>query len=475
MSDVAGRVGPIVVLDDEPEAVAGMTFLLESNGFENILGIVDSREAVSFISRHRASLVLVDLRMPHVSGQEIIDRLAEENPDLPVIVVTGANDIDVVVDCMRRGAYDYLVKPVREERLVTSVKNALELSEIKCEYARFKQKVFESKLEHAEAYEKIIGRSGPMTAMLQYIDTVAASSRPVLVAGETGVGKELAAEALHGASGLRGELVKVNVAGLDDNVFSDTLFGHIKGAFTGAQTSRAGLIARAQGGTLFLDEIGDLDTRSQTKLLRLLQNREYFPLGADMPRESDARVVVATNRDLKELTKKKEFRQDLYFRLQTHHLRVPSLRERLEDLPALCEHFLDAAAQSLGKEKPTAPPELVSVLSNYHFPGNVRELESMVFEAVSLHRSHVMSILSFKEHIARNRSTLIPEAESTLEEGASPLSLYDRLPTLKQVQKMLIEEAVRRTEGNQTQAAEMLGITQSGLSKALKRISDEGV
>lgn len=214
-----------------------------------------------------------------------------------------------------------------------------------------------------------------MRRIFRYMEAVAASDQPVLVTGETGVGKEMVVRALHDASHRKGQFIAVNVAGLDDQAFSDTLFGHTRGAFTGADQAREGLVAKAAGGTLFLDEIGDLQLPSQIKLLRLLQEREYYPLGSDNGKKSDARIVVATNRDLKQMMEGNSFRSDLYYRLKTHRIQVPPLRDRLEDMPLLVNHFLDEAAAAIGKSRPVTPVELNGYLAAYSFPGNIRELK----------------------------------------------------------------------------------------------------
>ncbi|MDZ7767137.1 MAG: sigma 54-interacting transcriptional regulator [Melioribacteraceae bacterium] len=222
------------------------------------------------------------------------------------------------------------------------------------------------------------------------MEAIAKTNLPVLITGETGTGKELIANAIHKVSGRKGELVPVNVAGVDDNLFSDTLFGHKKGAFTGAEIERKGLIERAEDGTLFLDEIGDLNIESQVKLLRLLQEGQFYPLGSDIAKLSNARIIVATNRSIKSLQSSNTFREDLYYRLRSHHINIPPLRERKKDIPYLIDFFLIRAAKELGKTKPRPPKELYTLLSNYHFPGNIRELEGIIYDAVSLHKSGIL-------------------------------------------------------------------------------------
>jgi transcriptional regulator with PAS, ATPase and Fis domain len=311
-----------------------------------------------------------------------------------------------------------------------------------------------------------------MLLIFQYIESISQTSQPVLIRGETGVGKELIARTLHSLSGLPGNFVAVNAAGLDDNVFSDTLFGHVKGAYTGANRTRSGLIEQAAGGTLFLDEIGDLNHASQVKLLRLLQEGEYFPLGRDRPRKSDARIVAATNRNLTRLLETGEFRKDLNYRLRTHRIYIPPLRERLDDIPLLVEHFLEEAARILKKNSPTPPPELFTLLKNYIFPGNIRELQSMIIDAVSRHKSGILSLQAFRSHIERSQpdqTVATNPAPDTA--GQSPSIVFPGpvLPTIKQATELLVREAMQRANGNQSIAAGMLGISQQALSKRLMK------
>jgi DNA-binding NtrC family response regulator len=310
-----------------------------------------------------------------------------------------------------------------------------------------------------------------MLAMFQYVEVVAGSRHPILVTGETGVGKELIARAIHSLSGCKGDLVTVNVAGLEDAMFSDTLFGHRRGAYTGADQAREGLIAKAGGGTLFLDEIGDLKESSQVKLLRLLEGRRYYPLGSDVAKESDARIVCATHRNLQQAVAEGMFRRDLYYRLSAHHVQIPPLRERPEDLPLLVDHFLREAAEGEGKRKPTAPPELFVLLANYPFPGNVRELRMMVLDAVLQHKGGVLSMESFRRTIGVEQTPAVPTDGSGAPGagGDPPFLSAARLPTLKEAEEYLIAEALARARNNQGIAATLLGITRQALNKRLTR------
>jgi DNA-binding NtrC family response regulator len=373
---------------------------------------------------------------------------------------------------MREGAFDYLVKPVEESRLVSAVKRALEFRSLREQLGTLRSSLFTRRLQHPEAFAEIVTANRGMEAVFQYIEAIAESREPVLITGETGTGKELIARAIHRLSGLPGELVCINVAGLDDNLFADTLFGHVRGAFTGAERERDGAIARAAGGTLFLDEIGDLSKASQVKLLRLLQEQKYYPLGSDLQRLSEARIVAATNQALHRRMARGKFRQDLYFRLSSHPIDVPPLRRRRDDIPLLLQHFIDEAAESLGRPAPSPPEELVTLLGVHEFPGNVRELRAMVYNAMALHRGGpLLSLDSFRALIGQGRG----EGDESLGGDADdepPLTVSGRFPTLKQANDFLIDEAMRRAKNNQGIAAMLLGITRQSLNRRLRNRDD---
>ena len=461
---------PVMMVDDEAQAITSFEMTLRSANMNNFIRCHDSRDVMPLLSSQEIEVMLLDLRMPHISGEELLPMITADYPEIPVVVVTGSNDVDTAVKCMQHGAFDYILKPVEKSRLIGGVKRAVELRELQRENQLLKAHVLSDKLEKPEAFSEIITISTSMRSIFQYIEAIANSPRPVLITGETGVGKELIARAVHTLSDRAGDFVPVNAAGLDDHVFADTLFGHKKGAFTDAREARSGLIERAAGGTLFLDEIGDLSTASQVKLLRLLQEGEFFPLGSDVAKRSDARIVVATNQNLDELQTSGQFRKDLYYRLCDHQIHIPPLRNRREDLGVLVEHFLEKASHILDKKKPTPPVELVTLLSTYHFPGNIRELESMVFDAVSSHASGKLSMDAFKAHLSKVSVT--DTADSPPEKGAL-ISFSHQLPTLKQIEQLLIDEALKRANNNQSIAALSLGISRQALNKRLKKKTEQ--
>jgi transcriptional regulator with PAS, ATPase and Fis domain len=320
-------------------------------------------------------------------------------------------------------------------------------------------------------FEKIITKDKKLLSIFHYIESIAQTSQPVLITGETGVGKELIAKSIHPLSGRKGRFLTVNVAGLDDSVFSDTLFGHAKGAFTGADQVRHGLIEQTKGGTLFLDEIGDLSTMSQVKLLRLIQEGEYMPLGVDEIKKTDVRIVLSTNKDLWSLQRAGKFRKDLNFRIRTHHINIPPLRERMDDIPLLVNYFLDKTAYTLGKKTPKPPAELFKLLQGYSFPGNVRELQTMIFDAVSINDTKTLSLKFFKARIKEASINNKVEWNNDKNETSSIL-FPEKLPTIKQVTELLVEEAMRRANYNQSAAAKILGVSQQALSKRIKKQKD---
>ncbi len=468
-SPVTHHPSPIFLIDDEEQILFSASLLLRSSGIKDIVTIQDSREVMAMLKRQSVACMVIDLTMPHVSGSELLAKVNLEYPEIPVIVMTGVNEIETAVDCMRHGAFDYLVKPVDDERFISAVKRAVELYALKSEVSSLKRHLLEGKLEHEGAFASIVTQSRAMRAIFQYIEVIAPSPLPVLITGETGVGKELVARAIHDLSSRQGQFIAVNVAGLDENAFSDALFGHHKGAYTGADTARAGLIARASGGTLFLDEIGDLKENLQVKLLRLLQENTYYPLGLDVSLQSDARIVVATNCELKQLVLQNRFRKDLYFRLHAHHVEILSLRERKEDIGLLLLHFLKESARSLERKEPAIPDELIPLLSSYHFPGNIRELQSMVHDAVAQHVQGPLSLASFREIIRLGNLSSRQSFEKVEERGEYLFDIQGRLPTLQEADEYLISEAVKRADGNQGIAAAMLGITRQALNKRLIR------
>jgi DNA-binding NtrC family response regulator len=463
MSPLAGADNLLLLVDDDEAVLTGTAAVLRANGFGEVVSCADSRDVMPLIDTRPVAAVLLDIRMPNLDGEDLLRQIRERSPDVAVIVLTGAHDIETAVRCMREGAFDYIVKTGEPERIVASLRKALEFRHLKSNYESLREQLLGSELAHPEAFASIITRDPRVRSVFLFVESVARTGETILITGETGTGKDLMARAVHVSSERGGAFVAVNAAGLDETMFADTLFGHRRGAFTGADSTRAGLIQQAEGGTLFLDEIGDLTPSSQIKLLRLLEHHEYYPLGSDIPSRTSARFVLATNRPLREIVKSGSFRKDLYYRLRTYEMRIPPLRERKGDLPFLLDHFLDEACASFGRKRPAFPPALHALLQTYAFPGNVRELRSMVHYAVSRQTAHMLSLSPFREAMG------LGTARDDGDEPEKLLRFADRLPTVKQAVEQLIDEALDRAAGNQAIAAGLVGLTPQALSKRLQR------
>jgi two-component system, NtrC family, nitrogen regulation response regulator GlnG len=463
----------ILVVDDDPDVLKRMERFLRFEGFRDVICCDSPREVAGIVDANDISAMILDLLMPDMPGQEVLEETRERHPEIPVIVATAVNDLDSAIECMRHGAFDYVPKTAETGRLASSIRHALSIRELQRDYSALKDTLLAAKRPESPAFDGLVTADERMLSVMRYVETIAASPKPILIIGESGTGKELMAQAIHSLSGRTGPLVSLNIAGLDDTMFSDSLFGHRRGAFTGADTDRGGLIERAEGGTLFLDEIGDLSLMSQVKLLRLIEDKRYYPLGADLPKSSSAAIVTATNRDLRTASGTGSFRLDLFYRLQTHLVQLPPLRERPSDLPLLVAHFVRQAAERLGRSEPSVPDELGLLLETYDFPGNVRELESMVFDAMSGLKGSVLGLESFRRKIPRGSDTKAAPADRAASGGETgKFATWARLPTLKQASDALIEEAMRRAKGNQGIAADLLGISRTALNKRLKNARD---
>ena len=454
---------PVLLVDDEPTVLSSMEKILKSAHFDNLRTCSDPREVLPLLEQQEADAILLDIAMPHLTGDLLLKQIHQLYPHIPVIIVTASEDIDMAVACMKEGAFDYMIKAVEPNRLISGVQRAVEIRRLARRYNSLRERLLAEKLDHPEYFRSIVTRNPRVQSIFRFIESIAPTSETVLITGETGTGKELFAESIHAASGRNGTMVKVNSAGLDDNVFADTLFGHTRGAYTGADSERKGLVRQADAGTLFLDEIGDLSAASQIKLLRLIESREYYPLGSDLPRATNARFIIATHRVLPEMVNAGRFRRDLYYRLQTYEIHIPPLSERKDDLPLLFEHFHSRASEQLSKRQLAVPAELLTLLETYDFPGNVRELRSMIFNAVSRQKAKMLSLQPFREAMGYRGEQLGP--------GLSEPSFHfpEKLPTLKGLTEQLIREALERSGGNQAIAAGLLGITPQALSKRLKR------
>ena len=460
----------VVLVDDERSELEAYSFLLESMGVEKITTIEDSRCVMDTIESIPSPIVFLDLNMPKVSGLEVLQEIKAKRPQVPVIICTANSEIESAVECLKLGAHDYLVKPINLNSFGSALRTALEIDSLRNEVLLLKGISFAESASAHSAFDHIITRNGLMREIFSYIEAIAASGQPVLILGETGTGKELLARAVHHVSGLFGEFVAVDVSGLDDALFSDTLFGHEKGAYTGAGGVRSGLIERAQDGTIFLDEIGDLHEVSQMKLLRLLQEGIYYPLGSDTPKQCKARIVTATNKSLEMLSaRESNFRRDLYYRLSTHLIKVPPLRERKEDIAPLIEQLIAEAAINMNKTPPRISKYSLQLLENYDFPGNIRELKTYLCDAVARSSSELIGDRVIEERLSIHLSTNIVEKN----EGKSLESVFGKIPTLEALVEFAIDQAMDYTGCNQSQAARLLGISKQALNKRLKKRQQE--
>ncbi len=459
----------VLLVGDDSQTLEQNRNLFQEAGISPVHVLSDSRATLPFLEQHAVSLIVLNLT-PAIDKVDLLSRVCNGYPHIPVIVETATCNVEMAVNYMKSGAVDCIVRPFEPDRLLLAVENALNLNYVQQEASTLKEYLLSDRLEHAEAFSEIKTVSRKLRSIFQYTEIVACSPQAILITGETGVGKELFARAIHRVSKVRGQFISINVAGLDDAMFSDTLFGHKKGAFTGADQYRDGLVSKAGMGTLFLDEIGDLNELSQVKLLRLLQEGEYYPVGADLVKTSTARIVLATNVNLQERIKEGRFRRDLYYRLCTHQIHIPALRERREDIPLLLNSFIEDAARHFGRGVPVATPEIIQALAEYDFPGNVRELQARVSDAVARHEDGILSLDDFPGFSpAETKHSAVPSVAPT-DSTAGIYSLFGRLPTFREIEDYLIVEALKLSEGNYAVAASILGVTRQTISKRLKSI-----
>lgn len=458
----------ILLVDDEQDELEAYSLLLSSMGMENITTLSDSRKVLVTLEKMQSPVVFLDLNMPNRTGQEVLKELKLHKPQVPVIIVTADSDIETAVECLKLGAHDYLVKPINLKMFSSALRNALEIRLLREEVLSLKGISFNDSPVTHQAFRPIITRSPIMYGLFQYIESIATSGLPVLIIGETGAGKELIARAIHDISGREGEFVALDISGLDDTLLSDTLFGHTKGAYTGADSVRKGMIEKAAHGTVFLDEIGDLSEVSQVKLLRLLQEKIYYPLGSDQPKECHARIITATNKDLSKLAGRDgEFRMDLYYRLSTHLAKLPPLRERKEDIPLLVEHLVATSAAAMNKAVPVIGERALNLLTNHPFWGNVRELKAYISDAVARCNGGRIEEMHLSERLAGSVSV-----KKNVPSQANPLEdIFGYFPSLEELAKYAVDMALHATDNNQSQASQLLGISRQALNKRIKKRS----
>ncbi|HIE26916.1 TPA: sigma-54-dependent Fis family transcriptional regulator [Candidatus Poribacteria bacterium] len=436
----------ILIVDDEANIRRVLLANLKAAGYETVAAS-SGYEALQKISEEKFDLVLLDKNMLGMGGIETLKQIKAKDADIIVIIMTAYQSVESAIAAMKEGAYDYITKPFDMDALKNSVKNALERKQLVEENRALKAQLGQ------QTKTNLIAKSRAMLQILELIERVADSMSNVLIYGETGTGKEVIARAIHDKSIRRDRpFVKVNCATLPENLLESELFGHVKGAFTDAIKDRVGRLEIAEGGTLFFDEIGELSRATQVKLLRLAQERKYEQLGSSETKKADVRIISATNKDLQKAIADGEFREDLYYRLNVISIKVPPLRERKEEIPALTYHFLERHAETKEKSFAQISPEALQLLMDYSWPGNVRELENVIERAIAIGQGDAL----LPQHLPKELRQELPSEFPKV--GA----------TIKEMEKQLILRTLEQTSGNQTKAAQILGITRQTLINKLK-------
>jgi len=439
----------LLVIDDEKNIREGLAEFLSGDGYD-VVCAENGEEGWKLFSNGDIDLVITDLKMPGLGGEELMRRILSHAPGFPVIILTGHGTIEQAVAAMRDGAWDFLSKPVDLDHLSLKVKRALDNREL-----FFKHRMIEEELERKKQFSTIIGNSRNMQEIFNTMNKAAPTKASILITGESGVGKELVTNALHELSPRKDmPLVKVHCAALSASLLESELFGHEKGAFTGAVSRRKGRFELASGGTLFLDEIGEIDQNIQIKLLRVLQEKKFERVGGEQTVEVDVRIIAATNKDLKAEIEKGNFREDLYFRLNVVEIHVPPLRERKDDIPLLITSFIKEFAQENGKKIEGINEKARSRLYAYEWPGNIRELRNCMESAVVMCQSNVITV-----------DDLPPVLRNTPDEG------WIRIrhgASMEECEKIIIQETLSHCNGNKSKAADILGIGRKTLLRKLE-------
>ena len=479
----------VLIVDDDPVQRRLLEAAITRSGM-SVVTAPGGQPALDLINGPRGDqivLMLLDLVMPDMDGLQVLGKLRVSHPDLPVIVLTAKGGIDSAVEAMRAGANDFLVKPASPERITVSIRNQLKIGTLAHEVTRLKKKS-----DNRLSFEDLVARSAAMRQVFRLGERAAQSNIPILIEGESGVGKELIARAIQGSSDRSGRpFVTVNCGAIPENLIESILFGHEKGSFTGATDKHLGKFQEADGGTLFLDEIGELRLDMQVKLLRALQEGEVDPVGSKRPVKVDVRIVSATNRDLAELTREGQFREDLYYRLNVFPIVIPPLRDRHEDIPALARHFIERFAAEEHKAVAGLSPEAADLLERFEWPGNVRQLENTIFRAVVLCDSTLLDVCDFPQIAAamgveaRARRTFA-DAPGHANHLARPASHQSTSPymfsavdanghmrRLEEIESEMIRLAISRYDGHMSEIARRLGIGRSTLYRKLKELGLE--
>ena len=449
----------ILILDDDHAVLHCFETLLAQTGRYEVQVLDDSTRAIDTIAAGRFDLLLLDMDMPMVTGMEVLRWARAHHPGMAVVVITGVGDVELAVESMKLGAFDYLCKPVASERLVACLDRALEGSRRREELHQLQEQGGRQGPRFREAFKDFVTQDKALMRTLGEVERIALSNNTVLIWGESGTGKELVARAIHELGTRAGKpFIAVNSAAFASSLFESQFFGHERGAFTGADAARPGVFEEADGGTLFLDEIGDVDPSVQSKLLRVLQSGEYFRVGSTRKREADVRIIAATNKDLEREIEAGRFRRDLYYRISISTIYVPPLRERKGDVELLAYYFLDRYCRENAKTIHRITEPVMEVLEAYDFPGNLRELENVIASAVVLETGGALSISSLPAHL---------RAAATKAEARVPREVRR---TLADLEEEHIRAVMSYTQGNRSAAARILGISRVGLLSKLKRL-----
>jgi len=445
---------PILVVDDDPGLLLSIRSVLVSAGFPDPGLVSDGRKVMGVLKERCFQLLLLDLLMPHVTGMELIEQVKRHYPDTECVIITALDEVDSAVQAMRFGAFDYLVKPVEPERLIITVKNALERNNLRLNLSLYQGMPTRAVLKNPEVFREMVAVDETMTRVFHQVETCAPTDYSLLVTGETGVGKDMVARIVHRLSRRSdGPFVAVNMASFSRTLFEDELFGHARGAFTGALSERKGFFEEAHGGSLFLDEITELERDLQGKLLRVIEEKELYRLGSTRARDADVRIIGSTNRDIFEEVREERFRRDLLHRLNICHIHIPALRERKKDILPLARHFLKRHAEKNKKEIFSIAPEMERVLEKYPFPGNVRELENIIAASVIAEKGKSLTLSSVPREVVS-----IADSVHGMEE---PLPLFE-------LEKRHILRVLESAGGNRTRAARILGIGLRTLQRKLR-------
>jgi DNA-binding NtrC family response regulator len=456
----------ILIIDDERPILLTLEALLRRHAYQ-VDTAPTASQGLKLLKTKPPSLVLLDLQLPDAEGLQTLDNIKSDLPGMPVIILTAHDTLHNAIESIKRGAYHFISKPYAPEELLSLIEKALEKQSLLRETEKLRQKTeqLQKRLEIAETRLTPIFKSKPMQEIDELITAMAPSEANVLIVGESGVGKEVIANVIHARSRRAGKpMVKLNCAAFPQTMIEGELFGYVKGAFTGAMNDFPGMIAAAEGGTLFLDEISDMPTDLQTRFLRVLQEREYRPLGSTQIMKADFRVIASTNRPVAQALSKNLLRSDLYYRLNTFQIEVPPLRERKQDIPPLIASFLRQFAQQLDKPEPTIMPDAFQKLLDYAWPGNVRELQNAIEYAVVLSRRELIGVKELPDEVQ------LPTVLQQAERGASPRT---GVLSLDDVERNTILQALAECHGNKKKAAELLGIQRPTLYNKMKRYAIE--